>query len=193
MTPARRWLGLTTGVLLAACSSPNPKLYTIAPVPGPVVQSGAPSLIVVRDVTVARYLERSQIVRSSDNYRLNVMENDWWGEPLGAMLDRILVDELSERLPRSTITSESGAGALAPGATVEVNVSRLDQDAKGELVLQAQATVTKHSQRESMLRSFRLTVMPPQPGSTGEVAAISTAVGQLADAIVAMLATGPAR
>ena len=40
----------------------------------------------LRQIGLARYLERSQIVRSSENYRLDVMANDWWGEPLGAML-----------------------------------------------------------------------------------------------------------
>jgi uncharacterized lipoprotein YmbA len=135
MKRAWRWSGFALGMLLAACSSRNPNLYTIAPVPGPVAPSRAPNVIVVRDVTVAHYLERSEVVRSSDNYRLNVMSNDWWGEPLGAMLNRVLVDELSARLPRSTVTSEAGLGGVTPGATVEVNVSRVDEDARGELVL----------------------------------------------------------
>ena len=30
---------------------------------------------------------------SSENYRLDVMSNDWWGEPLGAMLSRVLTEE----------------------------------------------------------------------------------------------------
>jgi uncharacterized protein len=193
MKVARRWFGYALGMLLAACSSPNPNLYTIAPVPGQVAQSGAPGVVLVRDVSVAHYLERSQIVRSSDNYRLDVMSNDWWGEPMGAMLNRVLVDELSARLPRSTVASEAGLGGVTPGATVEVNVSRLDEDARGELVLQGQTTVTKHGQREPVLRSFRFAVMPSRPGTPGEVAAISTAVGQLADMIATMVATGPAR
>ena len=58
---------------------------------------------------IARFLERSQIVRSSENYRLDVMSNDWWGEPLGAMVSRVLVEELGQRLPQSTVIGESGA------------------------------------------------------------------------------------
>jgi len=41
-----------------------------------------------------------------------------------------------------------------------------------------------------VLRSFRFTVPPPAPGIPGEVTAISTAVGQLADGLTSMLATG---
>ena len=69
---------------LAACSSPSPVLYTIAPASG-AVQSGGPKVVALQQISLARYLERSQIVRSSENYRLDVMSNDWWGEPLGAM------------------------------------------------------------------------------------------------------------
>jgi hypothetical protein len=38
-----------------------------------------------------------------------------------------------------------------------------------------------------MLRSFRFTVRPKGPGVPDEVAAISTAVGELADGIAPML------
>src|SRR5712672_3872307 len=103
---------------LAACSSPNPDLYTIAPVQGPV-HPGAPKVIALQQISTAHYLERSQIVRSSENYRLDVMSNDWWGESLSAMLSRILIEELSQRLPQSTIFSESGAVTASPDATIE--------------------------------------------------------------------------
>jgi hypothetical protein len=79
--------------VLTACSSPNPVLYTIAPVQGPV-QPGGPKVIVVQQISTAHYLERSPIVRSSENYRLDVMSNDWWGEPLASMLSRVLTEEL---------------------------------------------------------------------------------------------------
>ena len=62
---------LVLAVMLAACSSPNPALYTIAPVQG-AVQNGTPKVIVLQQIGTARYLERSEIVRSSENYRLDV-------------------------------------------------------------------------------------------------------------------------
>ncbi len=116
-------------------------LYTIAPVSG-AVQSGGPKVVALQQIAVARYLERSQIVRSSENYRLDVMSNDWWGEPLGAMLSRVLVEELGQRLPQSTVIGESGAVTASPDATIELNLQRLDEDASGNLILQAQAGVS---------------------------------------------------
>lgn len=174
-------------VVLIACSSPAPVLYTIAPVQGQVQPAG-PKVIALQTVGTARYLQRSEIVRSSENYRLDVMANDWWGEPLAAMLGRVLIEELGERLPQSTVISESGAVSASPDATVELNVQRLDKDASGNLVLQAQASVDFKGRRGPALRSFRLVVSPPTPDIQGEVSAISTAVGELADGLALMLA-----
>jgi uncharacterized lipoprotein YmbA len=177
-------LGLLT--VIAACSSPSPVLYTIAPVQGPV-QPGAPKVIALQQISTAHYLERSQIVRSSENYRLDVMSNDWWGEPLAAMLSRVLTEELGQRLPQSTVIGETGAVSASPDATVELNVQRLDEDASGNVVLQAQGSVSFKGRPGPVLRSFRFVVTPPTPDIQGEVTAISTAMGQLADGLASML------
>ena len=182
---------VAAGVVAAttACSSPSPVLYTIAPIPG-TPQTGGPKVVALQQISTARYLERSQIVRSSENYRLDVMSNDWWGEPLGAMLSRVLIEELGQRLPQSTVIGESGAVTAAPDATIELNLQRLDEDAAGNLLLQAQASVSFKGRGTPGLRSFRLSVPPPAPGVPGEVTAISTAVGQLADGLASMLLAG---
>jgi uncharacterized lipoprotein YmbA len=177
-------LGLLT--VIVACSSPSPVLYTIAPVQGPV-QPGGPKVIVLQQISTAHYLERSQIVRSSENYRLDVMSNDWWGEPLAAMLSRVLTEELGQRLPQSTVIGETGAVSASPDATVELNVQRLDEDASGNVILQAQASVSFKGRPGPVLRSFRFVVTPPAADIQGEVTAISTALGQLADGLASML------
>ena len=174
---------------LAACSSPTPKLYTIAPVDGPA-RTGGPGVILLQQIGVARYLERSQIVLSSENYRLDVLPNDWWGEPVAAMLSRVLIDELSQRLPRSTVLGENGSVTSTADATVELSVRRLDQDATGSLVLQAQAAVSFKGRPEPVLRSYRIVVVPGGPGVEAGVAAISAAVGQMADGLASVLLAG---
>jgi len=172
---------------LGACTSPPPRLYTVAAMPGPT-HSGAPKVIVLREVSLAPYLQQPPIVRSAAGYRLAVMSNDWWGEPPAAMLTRILVDNLTQRLPGSTVLGESGAVAAPADATLEVNISRLDEAADGQLVLQAQAAVDTKARKEPQPRNFRFAVIPSSPDVYGEVAAISTAVGQLSDALASMLA-----
>jgi uncharacterized protein len=194
MKGARRRCAIAALALLAAlaaCSPPSPKLYTIAPLQGTAHGSG-PKVVLLQQISVARYLERSQIVRSSENYQLDVMQNDWWGEPLGAMLSRVLIEELGQRLPQSAVISENGAVSSPADATIELNIRRLDEDATGTVVLQAQAAVTFKRHPTPVLQSFRLTAVPGGPGVPFEVAAISIAVGQLANRLVSMLLAGPA-
>src|SRR5246127_5350346 len=183
---ATRLAALALAAVLTACSSPTPVLYTIAPAQGQV-QSGSPKVIALQQIALPRYLERSQIVRSSENYRLDVMSNDWWGEPLGAMLSRVLIEELSPRLPQSTVFGESGAVTASPDATIELNMQRLDEDVSGNLGLEAQASGSLKGRPGQALRNFRFVVPPPGADIQGEVNAISSAVGQLADGLAAML------
>ena len=194
MSGALRLLGLAALAMvgtLAACTSPDPVLYTLAPAAG-AVHGGGPRVVLLQQIAIAHFLERSQIVRSSENYRLDVMSNDWWGEPLGAMLSRVLIEELSQRLPQSTVIADNGAVSARPDATIELNIQRLDEDASGNVILQAQVAVRFTGQGQPTLRSFRFSVPPATPGVPGEVAAISAAVGRLADGIAPMLTTGAA-
>ncbi len=181
---SRRALGVGLTSLLVSCASPNPKLYTLDVPPGTVRRSG-PRIIELRGIGLARYLERSQIVRSSENFRLDVLPNDWWGEPLDAMIGRTLARALTQRLPGSTVYLESGAISAEPDATVQVNVQRLDQGTDGAVHLIAQFAVVRHA---SDTRGVTFEV--PEHGATTSdlVAAMSEAIGQLADRIAAALA-----
>jgi uncharacterized lipoprotein YmbA len=174
---------LGTALTMAGCSSPNPTLYTIAVIPGPV-RNGAPRGIALRTVTVPNYLQRDGIVRSAQGVRLDVLANDWWGEPLDAMLTRVLLQDLSQRLPASTVFSETGAVSANPDVTVSVGVQRLDQDNGGPVVLEAQVGV--HGKRETV-RSVRLTETPAGPDVASLVTAESRAWGQLADVVAGMV------
>jgi uncharacterized lipoprotein YmbA len=180
-------LSLAGTVLVAACSSPNPRLFTLAPVPG-VAKGGGPRVVLLHQIVVARYLERPEIVRSSDNYRLDVMAIDAWGEPIGAMLGRVLAENLSQRLPGTTVIGSDSAVAAKEDASVGVNIQRMDIDASLALVLSAQASVTfTDSRRASEMRSLN-TKVPVSAATVGEeVRGGSIALGRLADEIAAML------
>jgi uncharacterized protein len=185
MLDRRILLGTFGATLLqSACTSVNPALYTLAVVPGPV-RRGGPRLIELRSVSLPRYLERSQIVRSSENYRLDVLGNDWWGEPLDAMLSRVLVQEVSQRLPDTTVFTENGPVSATPDATVQVSVQKLDLDQSGAVVLAVQVGVRR---RQDVARNVRFSARPESPDTIGLVAAMSAAVGQMADAITVILA-----
>jgi uncharacterized lipoprotein YmbA len=179
----RRRLLLLLAAAPAACASPSPTLYVLAPLPG-TPQSGGPPTVELREIGLARYLDRSQIVRSSEGYRLDVLSTEWWGEPLGTLLGRVLVQALTQRLPGTTVFAESGAINVTPAATLAVNIQRLDADAAGAVVLIAQVEVRG---KATATRDVRFTVTPSAPGTAGLVQAESAALSQLADTIAGML------
>lgn len=181
----RRTVLLSLGAL-GACASPNPNLFTLAPVDGRE-RRGAPALIELRAIGLARYLERAQIVRSTEDFRLDVLPNDWWGEPLDAMLARVTLQNLGQRLPGTTVFSESGALSAAADAILGVNIQRLDLARSGRVTLMAQVALTR---RGTTTRSFTIQVAPDGAGTPKLVAAMSTAVGELSDHIAALLAGG---
>ncbi len=174
--------------LLAACRSAEPVLYALLPAPG-TTRWGGPRNVAVREVSLARYLDRAQIVRSVAEYRLAVSGNDWWGESLNTMMTRVLVENLAQRLPGSNVFGTGGAISVSPEATVEVNLQRLGQTDPQTLVMTAQLAVSfREARRRDVARTETLTAPVNGVEVSAFVAAASTAAGQLADAVAAILA-----
>ena len=99
-------------------------------------------MVVVRGVGLPRYLDREEVVRAAGGARLRVAENDWWGEPLRAMLRRVLVADLAQRLPGADVLADEGPVAGRPDAEVEVEVQRFDRGPGGPVVFEGYAAVT---------------------------------------------------
>ena len=184
MSLSRRLVLLAVAGLPNACASPNPVLYVLAPVPGPK-HVGAPAVVELRAISIAHYLERSQIVRSSEDYKVDVLPNEWWGEPLASMMGRVLVQELSQRLPSTTVYADSGAISVPANAAVAINLQRFDLAREGAVLLSAQIAVEGKARSS---RGVAITVRPAAATTPALVAAMSAATGQLADVIAGMLA-----
>ena len=179
-------LPLVAPLLATACSSPEPNYYTIVQRTGLTLPRG-PKVVLLKDIGLASYLDRREIVKSSEGYKLDIRANDWWGEPLAGLIARVLVLELSERLPGSTVYAESGAINADPNCTVGVNIQRLDADKAGSLILVAQVAAEFNRPRRTAARTFTLSKPLSTPDTPGLVAAISDALGELADGIATML------
>ena len=182
----RGFVSLLPPLALAACSSQDPALYVIAVRPGAAVPSGPP-IVQLRDIGLPSYLDRREIVRSSEDYKIGLRPNDWWAEPLGAMLGRVLALELAQRLPGSNVYRDNGAISLDPNAVVAVNVQRLDVDQARTLQLLAQAAVEFNRPRRTASRTFTIAKSVAAATVVAEVAATSDAVAELADGIAQML------
>jgi hypothetical protein len=86
------------------------------------------------------HLVRSPIVQTSGDYRIVLRPGSWWGEPIDGMLGRVLMPDLAQRLPQSTVYASAGAlSGSSPDATIELKVQRLYLDRDGQLLLIAPA------------------------------------------------------
>ena len=186
----RRRLLLAVPAVLAGCSSPEPAYYTLAPRPG-APQAGGPRLVELRRIGLAGYLDRPEIVRNASDYRLRITTGERWGEPFGDLVARVLAENLTQRLAGSTVFTSAGAISASADATVELDVQRMDADAAGQVVLLAQVAVTRGSSRgAAQAQPVRVAVTPTSAATTDYVAALSTALGQLADRVAGLLRAG---
>lgn len=183
MSLSRRHALALLAALPAACTSPNPALYTLAPVSGEA-HTGAPRFVELRSPSLPQYLLRSEIVRSTEDFRVDVLPNDWWGESFSAMFNRVLTQDLTQRLPDSTVYSDTSAISASPGATIAVNVARFDANGANMELLEAEISI---SGAHAGSRYVRLGVPIQGAGTAQLVSAMSTALGRLADTIAAML------
>jgi uncharacterized protein len=174
-------------LLLAACSTtPPPRLFTLAPRPATPSRSLA-ATIAVKRVQMAKYLDRPQIVSYRDPYELQYSEFVIWGENLSDLTTRVLAESLSERLPQSQVYLSAGSFADATAdITLETSIDKFDPDPAGVVVLAAQWAAHRQG-RPDQIRSEQIRVTPSSKDPTGQVAAMSDALGQLADRIVAGL------
>jgi uncharacterized lipoprotein YmbA len=103
------------------------------------------------------------------------------------MVTRVLIENLTLRLPTSQVVGTSGSLTIRADVTVEVDISRFDADQNGKVLLDARSAVQREARRPS-LWSDRITVQPASPSVPDLVAAMSEALGQLSDRIARMLA-----
>jgi uncharacterized lipoprotein YmbA len=184
----RRFLLVAPAVLaLARCASPDPAIYTLRAVPGSAA-GGGPMAIKVARPGLAGYLDRPEIVRDNSVSRLTLNSGERWGEPLGDMVGRVLALDLAQRLPGSSVFTEAGTISVDPSATVELDIQRFDLDTGGSVILLAQVAVQQGRAHDpAATHSLRLTVQPASTGTPDVVAAMSGALGQLADSVADLL------
>jgi uncharacterized protein len=189
-SPSRRHIVAALALLpaLGACSTTaSPRLFTLAPRPG-APDNRFSGTIEVKRAELAKYLDRPEIVRYRDAYELSMSEYVRWGEGLGDMVTRVLVEDLAQRLPRGQAYAAPGPLTLpAPDVTIEVNIDKFEPDPSGAIVLAAQ-WVARRERSGDRIRSEQIRIAVGSSDATAQVAAMSDALGQLADRIAGGLA-----
>jgi len=179
------WAALALG--LAGCATAPPTLYyRMAALPGPVHES-APVSIAVRGIGLPAYLDQTGIAKPAGAYQFAAYANALWAEPLGDMLQSVMVQDLGQVLPEATVTASGGAVSASAGVLVEINIVRFDPDPDGRILLLAQVAVKAGPERTVCATRTLQSSAAPDAGVTGIVAAMSGlwagAAGQVADMV----------
>jgi uncharacterized protein len=188
----RRSLGLVVLLLLTSCAtSPKSRFYALEPVPGTRIAetvSGPP--IVVDAVHLPDVLDRLPLVRRVDSNQVQISETDRWAAPLDEMSRRVLAWDLATRLPAAVVVAPDAP--KPPGAVrgLVVSVEEFDADAAGRVRLDAVWTLLAGSPQKPVIERRETIRVDGADRFASEPAAMSRALGLLADRIAAALRAG---
>jgi uncharacterized lipoprotein YmbA len=197
---SRAWLGprrrcrelaraVLVGALLAgACAhSPDPTFYVLAPRPGAVLTSRR-LVIELRRPSLPGYLDRQHIVRRATADRLDLGGDERWGAPLQDLVGTTLADDLSARLPGSTVFVEPGSISAPADFRVEIEISRFELAERGDVELAAKIAVRAHAaERSEQVRHYEFAATPKGHDTASLVASMSEVLARLADAVAQTL------
>jgi uncharacterized lipoprotein YmbA len=172
---------------LAGCTSANPNYYRLGAVQGPTVTGGPPT-VEVRSISIPGYLDRQGIVKRAGDFKLDIHSNDIWAEPLADMLQATMVQNLSQRMPGTSVIGAGGSIGGGADLLIEMNVLRFDPNPDGTMTLQAQVAIRNG---DSLLITGTRMVAESGPANEPVVANIvgsmSTLWGAAANDIAALL------
>jgi uncharacterized lipoprotein YmbA len=179
-----KWIALALLLLCGCGSSPNTAYYALAAVSG-TIRPASLGTIEVRRPGVAGYLDRAEILSQWNGHRLQLAQNECWGEPIAAMIGRVLAEDLTDRL-RGTVVFSAASDLSIPASTVvELAIGKFDLDQDGAVHLNALTLVRGSGQQAT--RAIALQARPVTSETGAVVAAMSGLLGQLADEIATIL------
>lgn len=175
-------------LFLAACGSPNPDFYALYPEPGRAAP-GVALQIELRRPGLPGYLDRPNLVRRADTGRLDISGTERWGTSLGEMVGATFADNLTQRLPESSVYTEAGAISAEPDVVIELELQRFERMPGGEIRLDAQVALHfPGSPDASFLNRYELQREAESGGAEDVVAAMSSLLAQLAEEVAGEIA-----
>ena len=188
-------VAVVTLALLWGCSSaPATRFYVLTPVAQtplakPQVsadRAAAPVAVVIKDVRLPQYLDRSQIVTRSDGHRLQMSEFEQWGGNLREDMTRVLAVNLGQLLESDRVIAVPFTVRLTPDYRVELEVSRFEREAGGRVMLSAHWWITRGADATliaSHEASFSGVPLGEKNSYEALVSSMSAVYGELAQAI----------
>ena len=181
-------LGLFALALASCGSSPKTHYFTLAAAPGTQTTAAIAAPVTVAAVHVPPSLDRREMMRRTGANTVDIDEQDRWTAPLGEMTRRVLSRDLATRLPPGKLVPPD---APAPPHVAQITVSIADfgPDGTGKVRLDGSWSLLEGGQGKLVLRrDIALAIDSAAAGGSGEAAAMSQLLGQLADRIAEALA-----
>lgn len=170
-------------LLLAGCgTSPEPEYYDLAAIDGTTLPDIAVSIKIQRPA-LPDYLDRPDIVRGETAYEYKIDEMRRWVEPLDRIFERVLTEDLRQRLPGSTIMSESDLNTVDSRFIVTTDIATFNAVNQNKATLKAQLSITDKNGKQPA-NTLPVAFDAPVGASAQDVAAaLSRLIADYADHI----------
>ncbi|SNB79362.1 Uncharacterized lipoprotein YmbA [Arboricoccus pini] len=173
--------------LLAGCQSLPPDYYLLkgAPSSSPQQLPSPLQSIGIRPVAVADYLDRSEIVTTSEAARININDQERWGEKLSLMIARTLAADLRAHLGSASVTLLPTDFDIQPSRELILSIERFDADESGNATIAGRWQLVSPKNNEATSGApFSIVAPVATPGSYDAIVqALSEALDQLAASI----------
>jgi uncharacterized protein len=176
-------------LMLAACgSSPKTHYFTLSSVPsGQERTASMATPVTVAAVHVPQSLDRNEMVRAIGDNTVEISDQERWTAPLGEMARRVLSEDLAERLPRDKVVLPD-APAPPQTAQIVVSLAEFGSDPSGKVALAGSWSLLDGERGKLLLRQdIALQTAAKDTGGSGEAAAMSELLGELASDIAKTL------
>lgn len=131
------------------------------------------------------------MVRADGPDRIDISNQDRWAAPLDDIIRHVLAEDLRDRLPAGRVLLPGDATPPDGSMGIEINVQRFAGNASGHVALQADWTLLDRHGSPGLTRSEAISSHAGSSRTDAVVAAMSQAVGALADRIVVVLRRCP--
>jgi len=166
-------------LLLAACSSPEPRYYVLTDTITPtqrLTPAGTDISVGVGPLELPEYLDRPQIVTRSDQNELQLAEFDRWAAPLKDNVIQVLAENLGTQLSGNKVSVYPWKRAARIDYQLRVKITRFDRSIDGDSVLNAHWSVLNGNGEELAAHDAHYTERPSGSGYRATVAAMNLAL-----------------
>lgn len=183
-----RLAALLPVLLLAACASQPTNYYRLAAQDAqstPAVSGSARSQVVV-SVNLPDYLNTANIAYQNSDVEISLAQNNLWAEAPEPAIARLLVNDLSKRLPQTAWLTGSTAASYR-GTTILVALDQFNGRHDGHAVISGQWLIRDSNQQ--LLGAYPINIEVTQYGNGYDalVRALNQGVHQLSAQIGSQL------